>query len=267
MTRKKHESTAAISGSSTTRISAGPQSSQRTQRQKTSNETRQRITTANSVATHLSTEHSPINMVQTPSSGDCLAKHKRPVKHESQVILGLAFRKISSSPRRSLRTSNPYKPIIKEDLKPTFSMKLEFTPKQLNADLLAGVLNQAFINSDVVKKDQGINYATFSMNGLVCEISAVGNTLQLSQTIRVTNETPKEAMLRIVEYINRNIMHSKYAGTCNDGSHLISHHYAHWIPEDETITPAYIVKLARSFAGFQEKHLKQWASNAQKALR
>ena len=146
-------------------------------------------------------------------------------------------------------------------------MKLEFTPKQLNTDLLAGVFNQAFINSDVVKKDQGINYATFSMNGLVCEISAVGNTLQLSQTIRITNETPKEAMLRIVEYVNRNIMHSKYAGTCNDGSHLISHHYAHWIPEDETITPAYIVKLARSFAGFQEKHLKQWASNAQKALR
>ena len=61
MTRKKYESTAAISGSSTTRISTGPQSSQRNQRLNTSNETRQRITTANSVATHLSTEHSPIN--------------------------------------------------------------------------------------------------------------------------------------------------------------------------------------------------------------
>ena len=61
MTRKKHESTAAISGSSTTRISAGPQSSQRTQRQKTSNETRQSITKADTVATRLSTEHSPMN--------------------------------------------------------------------------------------------------------------------------------------------------------------------------------------------------------------
>ena len=146
-------------------------------------------------------------------------------------------------------------------------MKLAFTSRQLNADLLAGVLNQAFIKSDVVKRDQGTDRVIFSINGMKCEILAMGDTLQLSQTIRITSETPKEAALRAVQYINRNIMHSKYVGTCDDGSHIISHHYAHWIPEDESITPAYIVKLARSFAGFQEKHMKQWPSNAQIALR
>ena len=145
-------------------------------------------------------------------------------------------------------------------------MRLAFTSKQLNADLLAGVLNQAFIESEVDTCLHGSKHVIFSLNGLKCKMSMQGDTVQLSQMIRVESNVPKEVILRIVDYINHKVMHSKYAGTCEDGSHLISHHYAHWIPENETITSAYIVKLARSFVGFQEKHLGQWASNAQAAL-
>ena len=52
-------------------------------------------------------------------------------------------------------------------------MKLAFTSRQLNADLLAGVLNQAFIKSDVVKRDQGTDRVIFSINGMKCEIKRV----------------------------------------------------------------------------------------------
>ena len=147
-----------------------------------------------------------------------------------------------------------------------FLERLAFTSKQLNPDLLAGLLNQAFIESEVEKSPQGFDYVRFSLNGMQCRISVQGDTVQLSQSVRIENQVPREAMLRVVEYINCRVMHSKYAGTCDDGSHLISHHYGHWIPEDETITAAYIVKLVRSFVRFQEKQLGQWASNAQAAL-
>ena len=102
MTRKKHESTAAISGSSTTRISAGPQSSQRTQRQKTSNETSQRITTADAVATHLSKEHSPINngKLYRPSN----RYERQSLLPENQTLVNirtLANRIIIHSPKKT----------------------------------------------------------------------------------------------------------------------------------------------------------------------
>ena len=145
-------------------------------------------------------------------------------------------------------------------------MKIAFTSKQLTADLLAGILNQAFIKSDVNQCSKGIEHVTFEINNVKCIMAVQGDTLQLSHTIRVESNATKELILKVVNHINCKIMHAKYAGSLDDGTHLISHHYAHWIPEDETITPAYIVKLARSFMGFQEKHLSQWVSNAYKAL-
>lgn len=147
-----------------------------------------------------------------------------------------------------------------------FLERLAFTSKQLNSDLLAGLLNQAFIESEVEKSPQGFDCVSFSLNGMQCRISVQGDMVQLSQLVRIENKVPREAMLRVVEYINCRIMHSKYAGTCDDGSHVISQHYGHWIPEDETITAVYIVKLVRSFVRFQEKQLGQWASYAQAAL-
>ena len=145
-------------------------------------------------------------------------------------------------------------------------MNLTFTPKQLNGNILAGILNQAFIKSNIIQSDADIDNISFSMNDMQCKMSILGNTLQLSHVIRIERSASQESVLKIVDHINCKIIHAKYAGTCGDGSHLIAHHYAHWIPEDETIAAAYIVKLARSFIGFQEKHLSHWESLTQRVL-
>ena len=145
-------------------------------------------------------------------------------------------------------------------------MSLTFTPKQLNGNILAEILNQAYIKSDVIQSDKGIDNISFLMNDMQCKMSILGNTLLLSHVIRIERSASQESVLKIVDHINCKIIHSKHAGTCVDGSDLIAHHYAHWIPEDETISADYIVKLARSFIGFQEKHLSHWESLTQRIL-
>ena len=145
-------------------------------------------------------------------------------------------------------------------------MSLTFTPKQLNGNILAEILNQAYIKSDVIQSDKGIDNISFLMNDMQCKMSILGNALQLSHVIRIERSASQESVLKIVDHINCKIIHSKHAGTCVDGSDLIAHHYAHWIPEDETISADYIVKLARSFIGFQEKHLSHWESFTQRVL-
>ena len=145
-------------------------------------------------------------------------------------------------------------------------MSLTFTPKQLNGNILAEILNQAYIKSDVIQSEKGIDTISFLMNDMQCKMSILGNALQLSHVIRIERSASQESVLKIVDHINCKIIHSKHAGTCVDGSDLIAHHYAHWIPEDETISADYIVKLARSFIGFQEKHLSHWESLTQRIL-
>ena len=80
-------------------------------------------------------------------------------------------------------------------------------------------------------------------------------TLQLSHVIRVESTASQASALNIVDHINRKIIHAKHAENSDDDSHLLAHHYGHWIPEDETISAASIVKVARSLIDFQEKHL------------
>ena len=145
-------------------------------------------------------------------------------------------------------------------------MNLTFTPRQLNENILSAILNQVYIKSDVIQGDTGIDNISFSMNDMQCKMSILGNTLQLSHVIRIERSASQESVLKIVDHINCKIIHSKHAGTCVDGSHLMAHYYAPWIPEDETISAAYIVKLARSFIGFQEKHLSHWESLTQRVL-
>ena len=129
-------------------------------------------------------------------------------------------------------------------------MNLTFTPKQLNGNILDGILNQVYIKPDVIQSYTGIVNISFSMNDAQCKISILGNTLQLSHVILVERSASQESVLKIVDHINCKIIHAKYAGTCVNGSHLMAHYYAPWIPGDETISAAYIVQLARSFIGF-----------------
>lgn len=64
-------------------------------------------------------------------------------------------------------------------------MNLTFTAKQLNANLLVGVLNQAFIKSDVIESTAEAANVSFFMNDLQCKMLILGNTLQLSHEIRI----------------------------------------------------------------------------------
>ena len=145
-------------------------------------------------------------------------------------------------------------------------MILTYLPNQLSADMLAGILNQAFIKSEVVKKDDSCEFVNFSMNNIVCSMSVLGNTIQMNHVIHSDLGADLQAVKKIVDHINDSIIHSKYVGMTHQGSHLIAFHHSNWIPEDETISEGYIVKLARSFISFQEKHLAQWSSTVKRAL-
>ena len=95
---------------------------------------------------------------------------------------------------------------------------------------------------------------------------ALGNTLQRSHVIRVESTASQASALNIVDHINRKIIHATHAENSNDGPHLMAHHYGHWIPEDETISDASIVKVAMSLIDFQEKRLSHWESMTQRAF-
>ena len=95
---------------------------------------------------------------------------------------------------------------------------------------------------------------------------ALGNTLQRSHVIRVESTASQASALNIVDHINRKIIHATHAENSNDGPHLKAHHYGDWIPEDETISDASIVKVARSLIDFQEKRLSHWESMTQRAF-
>ena len=95
---------------------------------------------------------------------------------------------------------------------------------------------------------------------------ALGNTLQRSHVIRVESTASQASALNIVDHINRKIIHATHAEDSNDGQHLMVHHYGRWIPEDQTISDASIVKVARSLIDFQEKRLSHWESMTQRAF-
>ena len=89
-------------------------------------------------------------------------------------------------------------------------MSLTFTPKQLNGNILAEILNQAYIKSDVIQSDKGIDNVSFLMNDMQCKMSILGNTLQLSHVIRIERSASQESVLKIVDHINCKIIHSKH---------------------------------------------------------
>ena len=97
-------------------------------------------------------------------------------------------------------------------------------------------------------------------------MSILGNTIQMNHVIHSDLGADLEVVEKIVDHINDSIMHSKYVGMTDQGSHLTTFHHSHWISDDETISAGYIVKLARSFISFQEKHLAQWSSTVNRAL-
>ena len=86
-------------------------------------------------------------------------------------------------------------------------MKLTFTARQLNAILLAGVLNQAFIKSDVIESTARSGNVSFFMNDLQRKMSILGNTLQPSQVIRGESTASQASVLNIVDHINRITIH------------------------------------------------------------
>ena len=145
-------------------------------------------------------------------------------------------------------------------------MILSYTPRQLSANLIAGILNQAYIKSEVIKKEQGNDLVNFSMNNIDCTMSVLGNTIQIYHIIHAKPDADVDTVKKVVNHINHSIIHTKYVGERPDGSHLIAFHHSHWIPEDETITSGYIVKLARSFSSFQERHLAHWNKTVKQAL-
>ena len=145
-------------------------------------------------------------------------------------------------------------------------MKLTYTPAQLRADLLAGVLNQAFIKSEVKQRQGPGDFVRFSLDNTVCQLSVLGNTLQLNHLIQLDHDIDIKTVKLIVEHINDCIIHATYVGLSKQGFHLVAFHHSHWIPEDETISAGYIVKLARSFVLFQKKHLGCWKETVQIAL-
>ena len=87
-------------------------------------------------------------------------------------------------------------------------MDLSFTTKQLNANLLAEVLNQAFIKSNVIESTAESGNISFFMNDLQRKMSILGNTLQPSQVIRGENTASQASVLNIVDHINRKIIHA-----------------------------------------------------------
>ena len=137
-------------------------------------------------------------------------------------------------------------------------MQVSFTTKQLTNEIIAGILNQSYITSEILKRNNESTYVWSHYGGREFGIEATPDGIEMQTYQFYPSDIDRESLLKVANYMDWLIVDSQYIEEAENGDHVMRFHYQHWIPEDESITASYIVKLTRSFARQMERIDHNW---------
>ena len=150
-------------------------------------------------------------------------------------------------------------------------MDFSFTLDQLTPETIATVLNGAYIKTEVVSYNQGeeneYKIAKVTHDGWCFQIySGIHSELTFKAYQTFTDEYDEDRLKKIADYMDSFPIDSTYICKLDNSSHAMSFHYQHVLPEDETLSPAYLVKLCRHFTKTLDEQRVNWSSIEQGAL-
>jgi len=142
-------------------------------------------------------------------------------------------------------------------------MELEFTFEQLTPELIANILNSAYISTEVVTYEEGTEdeykRAMAKLDNRHFQIFPGSfSALAFRSYVTYGKEYDEDRLRKTANYMDLFPIDTTYCERNDDGSHLMLFHYYHMIPEDETISAAYLVKLTRSFVKLMVEHMNDW---------
>jgi len=151
-------------------------------------------------------------------------------------------------------------------------MELAFTLDQLTPEIIATVLNGAYINASVETYNEGkseeFKVANVSHDGWQFQVYAGFHDAVCFKCYQTFDSGYGEDQLKqVADYMDGFPVDSTYLISLDgDAGHLMSFHYQHLLPEDEKLSPAYLVKLCRHFAKTLNLHSANWNAIEEGAL-
>ncbi len=137
-------------------------------------------------------------------------------------------------------------------------MQLSFTAEQLTSEIIAGILNQAFIDSEIKCRENGSSYVWSKLLNMGIVIESTSRGIQFTVHQYYNSEVSKDELIKVANYMDWLLVDSTYVCQDDDGDHVMRFHYQLWIPEDESVSAGYLVKLTRSFASAMDKINDKW---------
>ena len=144
-------------------------------------------------------------------------------------------------------------------------MNLSLTHDQLTLETIATILNSAYIKTEVVKRREGAEDEHQIIESYLADLKfevfpGRHDDIIFRAYMPFANACDEERLRKSADYMDNFSVDTTYIAKMDDGGHLMCFHHNHVIPEDETISPAYLVKLARYFVRAVDQHLDNWAA-------
>ena len=145
----------------------------------------------------------------------------------------------------------------------TKPMKLTFTHDQLTAECIANVLNSAYITTEVEKENEGEENETSIAKSVLDDfrfevLAGSRDDVIFRSYVTFSKDYDEQRLRKAADYMDFFPVDSSYCAGLDDGGHVMCFHHNHVIPEDETISPAYLVKLTRYFVKALGTSLRVW---------
>ena len=142
-------------------------------------------------------------------------------------------------------------------------MNLAFTHEQLTLETIATTLNGAYIKTEINKRQGGTKHeyqvAEACLDDVKFQIMpGRKDDIVFRAYIPFTSNHKEKNLRKAADFLNNFSVDMTYVASLNDGRHLMCFHLNHVIPEDETISPAYLIKLSRYFVKAVHQHLDNW---------
>ena len=148
-------------------------------------------------------------------------------------------------------------------MRTTKQMNLTFTHDQLTPETIANILNSAYITTELhaygEDKQNQFEVAQATLDNRTFQVVAANKDDILFRSYIIFDKKYNEKTLRnAANFLGTYSVGSSYITKYENGNHCMSFQCNHIIPEDETISAAYLVKLTRYFVKELNCHLMNW---------
>ena len=142
-------------------------------------------------------------------------------------------------------------------------MNLAFTTKQLTPETIATILNGAYIKTELITRNEGTEteyvFAQARLHQWTFEIvTGRFDDIIFRAYVPFDKSFDQEKLKKTADYMDNYPVDTTYIANFESGDHMMCFHYNHVLPEDETISPAYLVKLTRYFVKYLNQFFVDW---------